>query len=309
MKNALNWLLMFAEPKRVYSKTPWVTKKGEIRHNFTFRLAFITLTLSAAQNHSDKHIKDHMLQPFLYFITRYYKANYVWKAETQLNGNIHFHITIDTFIHWKVIRKKWNQILARHNYCRTFQDGSNDKGDSATQIKSIKNENGLAKCIGGYLTKNSIEEKYHSELIKKRTVKIEELLKNSSGVTCNIEKKMHYTRFVEGRLWGCSEALSKIKCFTDELDSYYSLQNIEHEFFHKNKLRRLSDIMIEKELKHSPQANIEHLRDKYRSFRNVFTHKHLRWCHQPPILQQKIADTKSNYKRNSQTFFTVESLN
>ena len=56
-------------------------------------MKFITLTLSDVQAHTDDSIKEHMLQPFLYWLQRYYNCSYVWKAETQINGNIHFHIT------------------------------------------------------------------------------------------------------------------------------------------------------------------------------------------------------------------------
>jgi len=70
LANAINWMLLFAEKKTVFSKTPYVSKNGDLLHYFSFRLSFITLTLSDTQKHSDKYIKEHMLQPFLYWLTR-----------------------------------------------------------------------------------------------------------------------------------------------------------------------------------------------------------------------------------------------
>lgn len=312
MKNALNWLFMFAERKNIYSKTAYVDSHGKLRHNFSFRLAFITLTLSKEQKHDDNYIKEHMLQPFLYWLTRAHKCNYVWKAETQLNGNIHFHITIDTFIPWRSVRAKWNSILATHGYCKIFQDGTNDAGDAATQIKAIRNEDGMAKIIGGYLTKNSIEEKYHSEfkklLMDKANEKLQELIDKGNYISQSLQTRLHYTRIVEGRIWGCTESLSNITCFIDEND--FDFKTTEHQFFHDNKVKRLSSILIDKE-KNGRTISIYdevELNKKYYKFRNVFIHKHLKYCKVPEELQKKLSLIKSKYKCVSQKSFTVDSL-
>lgn len=309
MSNALNWLLLFAEKKRIYEKK---TKK-----TFSFRLAFITLTLSAKQAHTDEYIKEHMLQPFIYWMQRNYKASYVWKAETQINGNIHFHITIDTFVHWRSVRAKWNSLLSKHSYCKVFQDGTNDKGNSATQIKAIKNEKGLAACIGGYLTKGSIEEKEHYALRKKGNTVVADAINNGFGVSQSIETRMHYTRFVEGRIWACSESLSKISCIVDERSKDF--QQTEREFFRGNNLKSLGKQMLAEHLqrvndqsaeeRRVMKTTVEDLEHKYRPFMDVYIHRNLKTCKLPPLLMQKLAEEKKNRKFNGQTFFTVDSLN
>lgn len=315
MQTALNWLFLFSDKKRVYSKKGWVTKKGEICHNFSFRLAFITLTLSAKQKHTDEYIKDKMLKPFLHWITRSYKSSYVWKAETQLNGNIHFHITIDTFIHWKSVRAKWNSLLAREGYCKMFQDGTNDKGDSATQIKAIHNEKGHAKVVGGYLTKGSIEEKYHYDLSRKKTT-IEELLKNSEGVSCNIENKKHYSRFVDGRLWSQSESLSNVDVSLS--DSSCNLKVVEGDFFKNNEVKNLGRVLLTEAVeKHKGKSEQERLvlgydelslKKKYSRFFNVFIHKNLKFARLPDELSAVLVKEKESRKFNLQRSFTVDSL-
>src|SRR5438552_841266 len=93
LRAALNWMMLFSEKKFVYNKEQ---KKG-----YHFKLNFITLTLSDIQFHPDRFIKRKMLDPFLKWLVRVHNCkNYVWKAETQDNGNIHFHITTNKFIHW-----------------------------------------------------------------------------------------------------------------------------------------------------------------------------------------------------------------
>lgn len=312
---------MFAEKKNVYSKKAFTDKNGIERHNFSFRLAMVTLTLSGTQSHTDEHIKEHMLQPFLLWLWRKSKANYVWKAETQLNGNIHFHITIDSFIHWEGVALKWMHLLNNNGYpVRKFPNGSFDsRNDSSTQIKAIRNEEGFAKICGGYLTKNSIEEKHHSELIKARekaNEKLKELIEKTYSCSQSIATRLHYTRFVTGRLWGCSESLSKISCKLDAIDpADEDFMNTYKEFFHSNGLQRLSLLMADEHRKKYPiqPDDIQYeyelkIQRKFWQFRNVFIHRHLKYCKLPQPIQKELSTIKANYKTVSQKNFTVESL-
>lgn len=300
MKNALNWLMLFAEKKTIYSKKAFIDKKGNERHNFSFRLGFITLTLTKPQIQSDEYIKSKMLEPFLRWLRRFHACAYVWKAETQLNGNIHFHITIDAFIHYKEVAAKWNMILKRHEYY-----GS----EASTQIKAIRNEQGLGGIIGGYLTKGSIEEKeYDLQTAKK---KIADGINMQSGISCNIENKMHYTRFVEGRIWGCVEGLSNINCFLDEKNDSTFIQS-ESEFFKNNKPQKLSKLLIEEEKKRLGTAlqlyAVDYLEDKFRKYENVYIHKHLKFSKVPEAIQSEIHKAKLKAKPNTRKNYTIDSI-
>jgi hypothetical protein len=86
-------------------------------------LKFVTLTLASAQIHSDLEIKEKLLNQFLTELRENFGLkNYVWKAEKQKNGNIHFHIIIDIFIHWREIRERWNRIQNKLNYVDRFRN-------------------------------------------------------------------------------------------------------------------------------------------------------------------------------------------
>lgn len=271
LKNAIGWELVFADKKHVYSKAGRLNKKtGKVQHHFYFKLAFLTLTLSDRQKHSDDYIKEHMLQPFLYWLSRYYNCSYVWKAESQLNGNIHFHLTVDTFIPWKSVRAKWNKLLSKHGYCSVMQDGSNDKGDAAISIKSVLKESECAKDIGGYMSKKDLPKdillkafKYlvesdfeiHDDTVKaykwiKKTKQLpadkNEILqvvrssydnaslhcKFSPELTAEKQDKLWYKRVIDGRLWGCSENLSGIEIMLDE--TFNDFKKEERIFFRQN---------------------------------------------------------------------------
>lgn len=92
-------------------------------------LKFITLTLASAQIHSDTEIKQLMLNQFLTELRQNHGLReYVWKAEKQKNGNIHFHIVIDTYISYKIIRSIWNRIQEKLGYVRRFRENIKSAG-------------------------------------------------------------------------------------------------------------------------------------------------------------------------------------
>lgn len=76
-------------------------------------MAFITLTLSSTWHRDTNYIT--LLQYFIEKMTyRYGGFNYVYKAEHQKNGNIHFHILTDCLMDWRVIRGVWNKLQRKH---------------------------------------------------------------------------------------------------------------------------------------------------------------------------------------------------
>jgi len=331
LKNTIGWLLLFADLKRIYCKSETFNKKtGKVimnkktkkpQHNFFFRLAFITLTIPYPQLHTDEYVKEHMLQPFLYWLNRYYSALYVWKAESQLNGDIHFHITIDTFVHWRSIRAKWNNIIAKHGYCKVFQDGSNDKGNAATQVKAVRNESQCAKDIGGYMNKKDEVTKEDRKALREGKKGYE-----TSIVHCKFDPekqpqqqdKREYKRVINGRLWGCSENLSKISISLDDQESAFKKE--EQIFFRKNphiyclgkkviereKLKYATVDQAERRMRHITDEEIEH---KHRFMNDIYIHKHLSLMKKGSGLQKLIHEEKLKRQKNFQTYFSVESLN
>ncbi len=107
--NAIDWLLLLSRNKTVYNPK---TKKS-----FKFKVSFVTLTLSSEQIHSDNKIKKDLLNQFLVEARKKWKVDkYVWRAEKQLNGNIHFHIVVDKFISYKSLVQTWNRIQNKLGY-------------------------------------------------------------------------------------------------------------------------------------------------------------------------------------------------
>lgn len=321
IKNAINWMLLFADVKRCYSKKGWINKQGTLQHNFHFRLAFLTLTLPDKQKHSDEFIKEHLLQPFLYWLTRYYQALYVWKAETQLNGRLHFHLTIDTYVPWQSVRAKWNSLLSKHGYCKVFQDGSNDKGDAATQIKAVLSEKKCANDIGGYMSKKdrvALEDIKAMEQKKIGFADSNVHCKYNPDLTPDKQDKMWYKRVVSGRLWGCTEALSKIKIFIDE--TWCEFEKEERIFFRENEdvynlgkaIATREKIKYAKVPEHERQVRYitdEDIEKKSSFMENVYIHPHLSSMKKGATLQKMIHDEKLKRQKNFQTFFNIDQWN
>lgn len=139
-------------------------------------LSFITLTLSSKQQHSDKWIKRHMLGRLIVNLNRKnYAENYIWKAERQKNGNIHFHIITDSFIPHLLLRREWNAIQRENNYIECSGDSDRLRRTPSTEIKACRQTSQTAAYAAKYIGKNE------------------------EGQT------------IEGRVWGCSDRCKNLK--------------------------------------------------------------------------------------------------
>jgi len=147
-------------------------------------LSFITLTLSAKQIHGHKEIKRTLLNHFLIVIQRKYEINrWLWKAEVQKNGNIHFHILVDKYIEKKELQGLWNGIQNKLGYVDRFQEKFGHSNPPSTEIKKVKDLSTTLAYLRKYLTKKGEE--------------IENF----------------------GRCWGCSDNLRKVSSFKLEMHS------------------------------------------------------------------------------------------
>jgi len=187
IEEKIKYMLMLCKSKWTWNK---VDKKW-----FLFKCGFITLTLSDVQKHSDQWIKKNMLNDFLTRLRQMHSVNmYLWRAETQSNGNIHFHILINRFVHWKTVRKIWNGIQKKHGYLDLFFSKKGNYDANSTDIHSIRKIRNLSAYIAKYMKKGS-----------------EGKLDGCSQLDFGIYAVSSHYRLVEGRIWGCSYFLSKIR--------------------------------------------------------------------------------------------------
>ncbi len=204
--------------------------------------ALITLTLCYTQMHTDKELNRIALGRFIQQIKRDFGViNYLWRAEKQKNGNIHYHIIVDKFIHYKKINDVWNSILIDLEYvlyyqlksylvycnsplndveiainnCLIMNDMVNDIGfnntfklPNSTDIHSLKSIKNVSKYLSKYMTKNDdylklvkLDYAYNDGKIDK------ELYLKERIVLMDILDKSK----INARLWGCSDGLRALK--------------------------------------------------------------------------------------------------
>ena len=180
INNAIKWLLFMSREKKQYSRD----QKKWIK----FRITFITLTLASDQRHPDQEIKSRLLNSMLTEMRRDFgMIHYVWRAEKQVNGNIHFPVLTNVFIPHSTLRKKWNRIQDKLGYvkayskemqsCRSFGDyynkyinqgsysqlmrryllgkATNWHNPNSTDIHSVKKVRNLPAYLSKYLCKAS----------------------------------------------------------------------------------------------------------------------------------------------------------
>lgn len=115
IKSCLDYMLFLSKPKKLPN-----SRAGKKR---TFKLNFITLTLSSDQIHTDQEIKRKILHPFLLEARRKWKLQmYLWKAEKQENGRLHLHFITDTYIPWNELRNVWNKHQQTLGYLTGYRE-------------------------------------------------------------------------------------------------------------------------------------------------------------------------------------------
>lgn len=118
------------------------------RSHYKFYLSFVTLTLPFKQTTEDRDIHYNLFRPFMRRLkSRIPKLLYVWRAETQSNGNLHYHLITNSFIHHRDLRYLWNE------YCYKYDTNCYQVANS-TDIHSLRKVNDEAAYIAKYITKN-----------------------------------------------------------------------------------------------------------------------------------------------------------
>lgn len=212
LEKNISWLMYLAKPKRVFC--------AESGKAFTFKINFITLTLPAHQQHSDQEITSRCLKNFLDVLRKNLKLeNYIWRAEAQANGNIHFHLVTDIFVPYNDLRKWWNQSVELLGYVTEFEKKWKHKNPNSVDVHSVKHVSRLSSYLSKYMAK----ERSFSCIGELRMIK-GELIEVLYGSTMyrmesanNKKGKVvgHVLggriRLIESKLWAASRSLTSLK--------------------------------------------------------------------------------------------------
>ncbi len=185
---------------------------------YKFKIAFVTLTLPSKQVHSDNFIKSEIFNHFLIEAKkRWFVKNYLWRAEKQKNGNIHFHILVDKFIPWNELRSVWNRICNKHGYVDKYRDRMREFHNGGFRLREdILKEWSYKKQIKAY------REGKANDWNNPNSTDVHSLvyIHNIKNYIVKYVTKDEQGSDVGGRMWGCSESLSKIRGAGEIVDSY-----------------------------------------------------------------------------------------
>lgn len=151
---------------------------------FEKRFVMITLTLPSKQTISDKEIKSKYLAKFLQLLIQKEDVkNYIWRAESQVNGNIHFHIVIDKYVPYPILYSYWLSCLKNSQMLIEFYEKFPNVKPPFLNVKGQAQMQNPVSYITKYISKEE-----------------------------NVRK-------IEGAVWRCSYSLSRLKPFEIIIDN------------------------------------------------------------------------------------------
>lgn len=211
LTKAINLLVAIALPKSVINPSTGTP--------FTFKVNFITLTLPGAQGAiSDKHLKRYALDNWLKGMRRKHGLkSYVWRAERQYNGNLHFHVTSDCWLPLDSVRDEWNRHLRKLGLIDSFRAKFGHDRPNSTDIHSVQKITNIAAYMVKYMSKDAKE---HLDDKNKQLIAAgKEAIRPEAHEFRKIESQPEWTDAINGRVWDCSVNLKmKARCET-EIDS------------------------------------------------------------------------------------------
>lgn len=212
LESAIYLLCEAAVSRQVWSQS--------LQINFSFKVNFITLTLPSKQIHADSHIYNSIFKPFIrWWRDKNKSLLYIWKAEKQDNGNIHFHVTSNSFIHWRTLRDKWNSLCDTLGYTKRAKTTE----PNSTDVHSVRNVQQLPKYLASYMTKKDLYKKPLKKWHKLHRVALKALTTDSFKLPKNYFKNIKEK--VTCKHWDASKLLlnSKLTVITGTPDFQHEI--------------------------------------------------------------------------------------
>lgn len=118
-------------------------------------MAVVTLSLTQDQWSTDEFIKKQCLNPFLTLLRKHHKnLDYVWKAERQQNGRIHFHLILDRYVAWEWLNNAWANILYKNGYMQEWKEGTRTIWPKCVDVRGCSKAKNAYLYLCKYLSKD-----------------------------------------------------------------------------------------------------------------------------------------------------------
>lgn len=141
LMTAIKWMALAAEWKEVFEK--------KLKRKVKWKVNMVTLTFH--ENMKDDNLARQLLSMWIDMAKHRFNINsYVWKAEPQKRGAIHFHLITDVYIPHKELRYTWNRLLRKY--------GLNSIKDNSTDVHAVHSVKNLVGYLSEYLCNDSKHE-------------------------------------------------------------------------------------------------------------------------------------------------------
>ncbi len=147
IKKAIDILLQITPTRNTYNP---VTKKY-----FPFQLNFVTLTVSSHTNIDANFGYNYLMKPFLRKMRKSGNFSYVWKAELQKRGQLHYHLATNTFLTWQNIRSTWNNLQRKNRLLDDYASKHLHYDANSTDVHSLNKIGNVGAYLAKYLSKNN----------------------------------------------------------------------------------------------------------------------------------------------------------
>jgi hypothetical protein len=180
--------LMVQSSKQRYIYNP-VTQRRQL-----FKMSFVTLTVSSTSKMiTAKEAHKELLEPFLLYLRRRHQVrNYVWKAELQKRGQIHYHITLDQFVLYTDIRDKWNELQDKAGYLEDYKALNTGRQANSTDVHAIKKVKNIEAYMVKYMSKTNSDDTGTEGKVWDCSVTLKRSKYYSTALTYQMERSILY---------------------------------------------------------------------------------------------------------------------
>lgn len=118
------------------------------------KLTLLTLTLPAKQEHKDTEIKARCFDNFMNKVRKKHgNVSYIWRAESQENGNIHFHIILNVTLDRNVADKWWHDSIELLGYVTLFEKKWKHRNPPTNRIEFARSVRKVMAYCAKYIAK------------------------------------------------------------------------------------------------------------------------------------------------------------
>ena len=123
------------------------------RKYFPFDLNFVTLTISSHKNVNTDFAYKNLMKPFLRKMRQSGNFSYIWKAEFQKRGQLHYHLATNTFLPYTNIRNSWNNLQRKHRLLDDYAKRFGHYDANSTDVHATYKIGNMKAYLTKYLSK------------------------------------------------------------------------------------------------------------------------------------------------------------